>query len=40
MKLSFRAGSAYEDGKELPKHAIFVCSKCHIRGSLKDIQKE
>ena len=39
-KLSFRAGSVYEDDTEIPKYAKFVCSKCHISGSLKEIQKE
>ena len=40
IKLSFRAGSVYEDDRETPKYATFVCSKCHITGSLKEIQKE
>ena len=40
IKLSFRAGSIYEDDREIPKIAKFVCSKCHISGSLKDNQKE
>ena len=39
IKLSFRAGFVYEDGRELHKIAILVCSKCHITGSLKDIRK-
>ena len=39
-KLSFKRGSVYEDDKEIPKHMKFVCSKCHIAGSLKSIQKE
>ena len=29
-----------EDDREIPKYAKFVCSKCHITGSLKDIRKE
>ena len=41
IRLSFRAGSVYEDGREIPKYAKFVCSNfCHITGSLKDIQKQ
>ena len=40
IKLSFIAGSVYEDDKEIPKYAKFVCSKCHITGSLKDVQEE
>ena len=40
IKLSFRAGSVYEDDREIPKYAKFVCSKGDIMGSLKDIQKE
>ena len=39
-KLSFKAGSVYEDDREVPKYTKFVCLKCHISGSLKDIQKE
>ena len=37
LKLSFRVGSFYEDGKELPQYMKFVCSKVHIPGSLKKI---
>ena len=40
LKLSFRFGSVYEDGKEIPQYIKFVCSKVHIPGSLKKIQKE
>ena len=40
IKLSFKAGSAHEDVRELPKNVKVVYSKCHISGSLKDIQKE
>ena len=40
LKLSFRVGSVYEDGKEIPQYMKFVCSKVHIPGSLKKIQKE
>ena len=40
IKLSFRAGSVSKDDREIPKYAKLVCSKCHITGSLKDIQKE
>ena len=39
-ELSFKAGSVIVDEKELPKYMKFVCSKCHISGSLKRIQKE
>ena len=40
MKLSFRAGSAYEDDREKPEYAKLVCSECDITGSLKDNQIE
>ena len=40
IKLSFKAGSVIEDDREPPKYMKFVCSKCHISGSLKSIQKE
>ena len=40
IKWSFKAGSAYEDDREIPKYMKFVCSKCHISSSLKDNQKE
>ena len=40
IKLSFKAGSVFEDDREIPKYVKFVCSKCHISGSLKTIQKE
>ena len=40
IKLSSRAGSLWEDDRETPKYAKFVCSKCHISGSLKEIRKE
>ena len=40
IKLSFKAGSVFEDDRELPKYVKFVCSKCHISASLKSIQKE
>ena len=39
-RLSFRAGSVYEDEEEFRKHAKFVCSECHILGAIRDIQKE
>ena len=39
IKPSFKAGSAIEDDREVPKNMEFVCSKCHISGSLKSIQK-
>ena len=35
IKLSFKVRSADEDGREIPKNAEFVRSKCHITGSLK-----
>ena len=40
IKLSFKAGSVLEDDREIPKYMKFLCSKCHISGSLKSIQKE
>ena len=40
IKLSFGAGSVHVDDREIPKYAKFVCSKCHITGPMKDIQKE
>ena len=40
VKLSFRAGSAYEEDREIPKYAKCVRSKCHIVGFSKDFQKE
>ena len=40
IKLSLKAGSVIEDDREIPKYMKFVCSKCHISGSLKSIQKK
>ena len=40
LKLSFRVGTVYENNKEIPQYMKFVCSKVHISGSLKKIQKE
>ena len=40
IEMSFEAGFLWEDKREIPKNLKFVCSKCHITGSLKDIQKE
>ena len=40
LKLSCRVGTFYEDDKEIPQYMKFVCSKVHISGSLKKIQKE
>ena len=40
IKLSFKPGSVTENVREVPKYMKFVCSKCHISGSLKSIQKE
>ena len=40
IKISFGAGSLWEDGRQTPKYMKFVFSKCHIAGCLKDIQKE
>ena len=40
IKLSFKAGSVTENDREFPTYMKFVCSKCHISGSLKGIQKE
>ena len=39
IKSSFRAGCVWEDDREIPKYIKFICSKCHIARSLKDIQK-
>ena len=40
VKLGFKAGSVIQDDKEVPKYMKFVCSKCHISGSLKSIHAE
>ena len=41
LKVSFRARSVYdENNREIPQYMKFVCSKVHISGSLKKIQKE
>ena len=40
LKLSFGVGFVYEHDKELPQYMKFVCSRIHISGSLKKIQKE
>ena len=40
LKLSFRVGVVYEDGKEISHYMKLVCSKVHISGSLRKIQKE
>ena len=41
LKVSFRAGSVYdENNREIPQYMKFVCSKVHISGSLKKIQKK
>ena len=40
LKLSFRVGTVFDDGKEIPQNMKFVCSKVHISGSPKKIQKE
>ena len=40
LKLTFRVGTVYEDGEEIQQYMKFVCSKVHISGSLKKIQKE
>ena len=39
-KISFKTGSVIENGAEIPKNMKFVCSKCQISGSLKNMQKE
>ena len=39
-KRSFKAGSEIEHDREVPGYLKSVCSKCHISGSLKRIQKE
>ena len=40
IKLRFKAGSVFEDDREIPKYLKIVCSKCHISGSLKSIRKD
>ena len=40
IKLSFKAGFVIENDRENSKYMNFVCSKCHIAGPLKEIQKE
>ena len=40
LKISFKVGTVYEDDREIPQKMKFVCSKVHISGSLKKIQKE
>ena len=40
IKLGCKAGSVIEDDKKIPKYMKFVCSQCHISGSLKSIHKE
>ena len=40
VKLKFKACYVNENDVEVPKYINFVCSKCHVSGSLKDIQKE
>ena len=40
MQLSFKVVLVFDEDRELPKYVKFVCSKFHISGSLKTIQKE
>ena len=40
IRLFFEAGSVLENDVEIPIYMKFVCSKCHVWGSLKDIQKD
>ena len=40
IKKSFKAGSAFESDRDIPKNVKYVCSNCHISGSLKSTQKE
>ena len=40
LKLRFRVGTVYEDDRAIPQYMNFVCSKVHISGFLKKIQKE
>ena len=41
LKLSFRVGTIYDNNnKEIPQYMKFVCSKVHISGSLRTIQKD
>ena len=39
LELSFKTGPVFKGDRELSKYVKFVCSKCHISGSLKSIQK-
>ena len=41
LKVSFKVGSVYDDdNREIPQYMKYVCSKVHLSGSLKKIQKE
>ena len=41
LKVSFRVGVIYDNiNKEIPQYMKFVCSKVHISGSLRKIQKD
>ena len=41
LKLSFRVGTIYDNNnEEIPQYMKFVCSKVHISGSLRKIQKD
>ena len=41
LKVSFKVGSVCDDdNREIPQYMKFVCSKVHLSGSLKKIQKE
>ena len=40
MQLSSKVVIVFDEGRELPKYVKFVCSKFHISGSIKTIQKE
>ena len=40
IKLRFKAGSVFEDAREIPKYVKIVCSNCHISGPSKSIRKD
>ena len=40
IELNFKAVFVSDNDKGIPKYMKFVCSKCHITGSLKEKQRE
>ena len=40
LKLSFKVGTVYKSDEKIPQLMQFVCSKVHISGPSKKIQKE